>query len=149
MKSICISLVPEEHGPVRGPSRSGGDNDVIEGGLHGRKGMKLKEWRFMFPMIALARGCVVIGHVLLWLWSPLAPLVPSQGLRQTKRSTSPRLPVSAMAFQLFCTVSKEVLNVFFWIIAHLLHPFFCEFLYLWWLAVNNSSKYFSQLGISK
>lgn len=38
----------------------------------------------MFPMIALTGGCVAIGHVLFCLCSPLGPLVPSQGLRQTK-----------------------------------------------------------------
>lgn len=37
MKSICISPVLGLHGPVRGPCRSGGDNDVIEGGLHSGK----------------------------------------------------------------------------------------------------------------
>lgn len=51
--------------------------------------MKLKEWRSVFPMIALTGECVAIGHGLLCICSPLGPLVPRQGLRQAIKIHQP------------------------------------------------------------
>jgi phage shock protein C len=49
------------------------------GGLGKHTGLPAWAWRFMFVLSALYLGIGVLGYLLLWLFVPLEPAIPSGG----------------------------------------------------------------------